>query len=617
MGIYYTLEELKDAILRTAMGERHDHYNHTVDVAKFAHQIMTGDDQAELVVEYKRGEKKEAKKQRVHITNSMTRECSNAVRAQFEEMARVDNVLEQVMYTPEGQSSDLKKMEVETAMDYFHEGDSLTKYLHEALLHLNFYDPNAFIVCEARYSEDDVERLDKPIPYPREVYSEAALNYEFVNGVLGWMVAREFMTFKDDNDNDVDLPLFTLYAPEYNIQVQEIGDRIIIDTELWENDGWEKITITPKSGRTRMFFYKEYHTRLKVNPAIRVGYMKDPHTNRETCTTPLWPAHHLFKDMIWTKSEYDLCRALHGFYQKFIYAPKCEYKNELQQPCIQGRCGGEICPQCDGKGVMVHTTVQDVVILEAPRRKEDMVPLSNFVHYEHIPMDLIERHKEDLQDMKRDVMRAVFQRDLVDRDEVASTATEIRDIQSSRYNVIHTYGQNWSKIWKHIVRVIANYQDNQEGLQVDHDFSSDFIIETLSELFYQRQKAVEANAPYEVIHNIDRKIAMKQNRDNAEEIQKMEAKEKWKPLREKSEGERMSIIMNLPELHPLRIRYVYFEEIFSKIYSQKNSQAFHDLSWEGQKNIIDAIVNDLIEENRPLVERQQQFRNIFNDNFEV
>src|SRR5690625_8048657 len=73
---------------------------------------------------------------------------------------------------------------------------------------------------------------------------------------------------------------------------------------------------------------------------------------------------------------------------------------------------------------------------------------------------------------------------------------------------------------------------------------------------------------------------MKQNRDNAEEIQKMEAKEKWKPLREKSEGERMSIIMNLPELHPLRIRYVYFEEIFSKIYSQKNSQAFHDLSWE-------------------------------------
>src|SRR5690625_4083473 len=185
MGIYYTLEELKDAILRTAMGGRHGHYNHPVDVAKFAHQIMTGDDQAELVVEYKRGEKKEAKIQLEHITNSLTRECSKAVRAQYEEMARVDNLIEQLMYTPQGQSSDLKKMEDETAMDYVHEGDSLTKYLHEALLHLNFYDPNAFIVCEARYSEDDVERLEKPIPYPREVYSAAALKYEYEHVVLG------------------------------------------------------------------------------------------------------------------------------------------------------------------------------------------------------------------------------------------------------------------------------------------------------------------------------------------------------------------------------------------------------------------------------------------------
>lgn len=617
MALHYTIEELVNAIERTAMGERHEHYDHTVKVAKFAHQIMTGDDQDDILIQYKKSEKEKAQKQRIRITNSMTRESSNAVKAQFEELARTDNVLEQIMYTPEGSASDVKRMEVESAINYFYENDTLTKYLHEALLHLNFYDPNAFIVCEARYPENDPQRLSKPIPYPIEVYSNAALNYEYVNGELGWLVTFTDNVFLDNNGNDIALPLYTLYAAGYNIQMQEIDSRAVIDRDMWEGQGWVIHEVTYRNRPSKSFFLKVYNTKLDINPAIRVGYLKDAETKRETCVTPLWAADHLFRDMIWTKSEYDLCRALHGFYQKFIYAPKCTHQNERGEKCIQGRCGGKVCDVCNGTGVKVHTTVQDVVVLEAPNRKEDMVPLENFVHYEHIPMDLIERHKKDLEDMKRDVMRAVFQRDLVDRSEVASTATEIRDIQSSRYNVIHTYGQNWSKIWKHIVRVIANYQDNQEGLQVDHDFSSDFIIETLSELFYQRQKAVEANAPYEVIHNIDRKIAMKQNRDNAEEIQKMEAKEKWKPLREKSEGERMSIIMNLPELHPLRIRYVYFEEIFSKIYSQKNSQAFHDLSWEGQKNIIDTIIDELIEENRPLVEQQQQFRNIFNDNIEL
>lgn len=615
MVLQYDKSELDKFIEDTAVhGHRHEYYSHTVSIADFAMKIMTGDNQDDIIIEYKTKESEKARKQRVRVTNSLTQKVANSVKSQYEELARVDNVVEQFYYENDGDAQQIKVDEITAAISNFYENDTLTKYLHEKVLHLNFYDPNAFIVCEAAYQKNDTLRQNKPQPYPLEIYSNQAVNYQFENGVLGWLVARQETKFtsKRDRNKEIKLPLYTLYAAEWTIQMQEVDD----EADYQVLDGWELRNYVLEGGTTKTFLVKDHHTLMKVCPAIRVGYYKDPETNLNTCVTPLWPAEHIFRDMIWTKSEYDLCRALHGFYQKFIYAPLCEYVDDHGHKCNRGKCGHDICPACDGAGVLVHTTVQDVVILDMPKDRSTAVPLSNFVHYEHIPMDLLRQHKEDLKDMEAAVNQAIFQRDLLNIGEIVSTATEIRDVQNSKYNVISTYGDNWSKVWKHLVDCVANYLGNEEGLIIEHDFSSDFIIETLNELYEQRAKAINANAPYAIIREIDRKIMMKQNRGNAVQVQILDAKEKWKPLREKSESERLTVISGLPELHPMRVRYEYFEEIFSEIYAQKRDKPFHTLNWEAQKTIIDEIVNRIIEENRPYFESRNQFRNIFDANTE-
>src|SRR5690606_16587005 len=141
-------------------------------------------------------------------------------------------------------------------------------------------------------------------------------------------------------------------------------------------------------------------------------------------------------------------------------------------------------------------------------------------------------------------------------------------------------------------------------------FSSDFVVETLAELFDQRQKAIGAQAPYSIIRNIDRKILLKQNRDSADLVKKIEAKERWRPLREKSETERLTIISQLRQDHPLRVRYEYFEEMFDEIFSDKVAPPFEDQAWQDQKARVDEIVQRIIDENAPQVQANNLFRNI-------
>jgi hypothetical protein len=603
-------EDLYEAIKATAIyEERHKHYKHTVAVAKKAYQYMTGEDQDEILLSYKVKESDPAKNQRLRVTNSVTQSVSNSVKAQFEELARADNVVDKYYYPTEStQNTDNLKL-IESRLDVFYENDTLSKYLHEAALHLNFYDPNSFIVIETAYEKDDPLKLKQPWVYPLEVYADQAVNYHYSNGVLQWLVANHKVEYDKKDGNKtvrVEADKYTIYAPEWNIVFQEIPDEVVFEIP----DGWEKQTFD-NDGKRRTFVTKIYATQNPINPASRVGYIKDPATNRETCVTPLWPADKIFRDLIWTKSEYDLAKALHGFYQKFQYGLPCDYINpDTNQSCSRGRVDGNVCPECNGKGVQVHTTMQESVILKMPPTKDKIIPLSDLIHYEHIPIELIARNNEDITESESKVYKAVFQRDIINKNEVSSTATEVRVTENSKYNVISTYGAHWSKMWMHAVEVVANYMDAADELITDHEFSSDFIIETISELFDQRQKAIGAQSPYEIIRNIDQKILRKQNRSDTENVRIVEAKEDWKPFREKTEAERVAIVSTLPDGHDLKVRYYYFEEIFDQIYGEPSTVPFHEMKWEGQKERIDAIVAQIILDNQSDYDRASSFRDI-------
>ena len=603
-------EELAKAIEQTAVyGARHAHYKHTVKVAKRAYQYMTGEDQDDIILEYKTDETPEGEQQRLRVTNSVTQYISNSVKAQFEELARVDNVVENYYYPESGDSFREKEKEIESRLDVFYANNSLKDYLHEAVLHLNFYDPNAFIVVEMCYEDGDQERKKKPWTYPLEVYADQAVNYHMENGVLQWLVANQKVSYvrrdAQGGQEEVIADKFTLYAAKWNIVFQELPD----DVEFEIPEGWAKVIYSEPSKEDKTFIVKYYDTKIDINPAIRVGYIKDPATNRETCVNPLWPADKIYRDLIWTKSEYDLSKALHGFYQKFQYAEKCGNKDpDTGEKCCRGKIGGRKCSECKGTGVNVHTSVQDVILLSMPETRDKIIPLSDLIHYETIPIELIERNNKDIQENEAKVLKAVFQRDLINKAEITSTATEVRVTENSKYNILSTYGKNYSRVWMHCVEVTAYYLEDEEGLIIDHEISSDFVIETLGQLFEQRQKAIAAQAPYQVIRQIDRKILMKQNRGEMDNVKRMEAKENWRPLREKSESERLTIITGLASLHPLKVRYQYFEEIFDEIFATKPE--FVDMAYEGQKEIVNEIVDRIIAESEEDNAKNNAFRSI-------
>lgn len=573
--------DLRQKIIDTAKGERHRHYDYTVKMAKLYKQIMTGDDQAELIVSYKLRETPEQKKQRIHITNSRTQYVGNKVMSVFDEIKRVDDIVDEIKWK---EKDDERLMKIHDRMSSFYNQQPLKKYLYESIQHFMFYDPNAFIVVEMRKDEqEDV------FTYPLEVTSEEAVNYEYKFGNLEYLVARHEITIKQEADVNGKFKgdknkgsRYLLYAPDVSIDLKQIGKYDDIP------DGYEQIMITVDTHKLT-FAIKEYDTKSKVNPAIQVGYIRDPETKRETFVSPLHPAMKIIMDLINTKSEYDLSKALHGFIQKYAYAMDCDFNREeagRRVSCHQGtlNTGGE-CPNCKGTGLILHKTVQDVVLIKAPDGREEHIPLEQMVHYVEIPDYIIEGQKNDIKDLERDVSLAIFNANAFDRSEVAVTATEKRLDLRSVYNVLSDYGDQYAEIYKHCVHLTAiHLMMDDEGFQVNFQFPSDFGLETISELIAQRKMASEASLPNHIIQCIDIKIMSKQCQDSPEEVAWQKSIEIHRPFRDKNSDELMFVLSSLPESDTLKRLYYNYEEVIAHI--RFANPDFYKYPYDQQRKLV-------------------------------
>lgn len=577
----YTPDELKSLFISIVEnGTRHKHYDRTVDYAKFCEKIMTGEGQDELIVSYKPRETDEQKQQRISITNSRTKFIAGKVYGAFAEVERADNVIKKLNYASDDDATKSKIAEIKQRLDVFHSNNSLEKYLHEAVRHLNFYDPNAFVLVEM-HPHDPIK--GKPYTYPVEVYSEQAYNYERHNGVLQYIVVEHIT--KHDKQN---LSKFTMYAPDVAFVLEELP----FGSKREVLEGQEKIEMK-RGGKSHFFVFEAFETKSKICPAVQVGYIKDAKTNRETFVSPLDPAEHLFLDVINTKSEYDLARALHGFVQKFAYADDCqyqEYEKDFIDTCRSGTMtSGGTCPKCEGTGLMFHTSVQDIILRRMPDGKDEHIPLSQMVHFVEIPESIIDRWKKDLKELETDIGVAIFNTDTFDRSEIAATATEKRLDLRNVHNTLAAFAANECRIYKHCALITAVHTQNDEGLQIERKYP-DFNVETVAELLARRATAIAANAPYPIVNAIDAVIIEKQASGDRDSVAKIQAWERHKPFKSKSEAERMFILAQLPYNSFEVVLWTYFDEICTDV-EMASPLPFHLISFEGQKEMIKAVVD--------------------------
>ena len=589
-------------------GYRHKHYDHTKKVAKWCYQMMTGDDQREYLVQYKNSETGEQKENRIKIYSSLTQYVSHKTMKAFDAVKRVDNIKEVLEYPEQGETQTKKIEEIRERLAKFYNNSHAKNYLHEAFQFFNFYDPNGFLVIEM----ENLDQLEKDVwTYPLEVTSKEAVDYKRRNGDLQYLTIMLPCKYKEKTDkNEVEEKegcAYTIYAADKAIRITELGEpgKAVVP----EGIGTIELK-SEQSDKATLFRYEEFETKSKVVPAIQFGYLKDPRTQRQTFVSPLYPAEKILKDLIITKSEYDLAKALHGFLQKFAFAEPCDFSMRPEKGprlnCNEGiMTDGSECPACKGTGYKLHHTVQDVILYELPRQGEgNGIKLADMVHYQEIPDHLIKAQKEDCEELANKVSKAVFNTEIFERSQVVETATAKRIDLDSVYNVLSEYSDHFALMYKFIVYITAVHLKNDDELSNEYVFPHDFKLESLMELIINRAEMVKAGVPMDAIFKQDLAIIERQYADDAETIARMAARLSWKPFYDKRENELMYVISTLDDDDFEKVLWTYYDRIMTDIENEKTKHKFHELDYSDQKEIIEKKVGEYQEKIRESIEKR-------------
>lgn len=614
----YNNTQLREILERViSKGLKHKHYDRTVALAKYYTQIRTGNDHAELIYQYKPRESDNQKEQRVAIYNSRTQSISNKTVSVFKRVPRSDNIVDNMYYMKEAAENAKRIEEIQSRFKNFHHGDTMKDYLTEAFEHYSFYDPNAWLLIEMRI--DDVK--EKPFVYPVEITSAQAIYYEWYNSELQYLVVKQTTDVnerdKSIKTNEADkhkiAPDIERAVDQYMAFKSRVGDKFLLyagdfaleytelpktkELSLSEEIFTDGVVVELKIGNDKKrFLAREYNTKSQICPVKQFGYIKDPETNRETYVAPDHAANHIYRDLINKKSEYDLVMALHGFLQKIQYAPICDYQTEYENNtdrCMDGKLSIShgTCPQCSGLGLKIHRTSQDIILIKWPEAKEEFIPLDQAIHYVDVPEHMVKTWRDEVSQLGKDVSLAVFNTQLFDREEIAVTATEKRLNTEAAYDVLFDYGSQLSAFFIFITKMAAIHTMNDEGLIIEHKISS-FQLDTIIDLLAQRRLALDAGSPYAIVQAFDMMILSKLAQDAPVNVEWVKVRDRFRPFREKSKEELMSILADKPDDYPKKVLYENFEDIMDEIeFTDKN---FLKKDLLQQRAIVDAFVAKII-----------------------
>jgi hypothetical protein len=556
-----------------------------------------------LIVSVRNRETKQQKEDRIKITNTRTKFVSQQIKSIWDEVERADNAVETIRYKENIREGSEYAMRLIEQMEGFTIDEDMRAYLHNKLKHLNFIDPNAFIILEFEPSEDE-----DPHIYPIIAYSNQVMDYDFGRKQLQYLhIRHEWHKYviegRGVNQKVVKEPAFKhyFYSPDVSWTMTELGKegKYKLPSELEDQDF--EIVATDEKEPTHYALQVFVHS-TGVTPAVQAGYIFDDETDQNTKVSILDAAENIYTDLINTKSEYDISKALHGFYKQYAYGNVCSNSAMIdgrRYVCNDGMIGDQKCTECEGHGLILHSSPQDVILIKRPNDKEEHIPLSQMVHYVQIPEHIMARQKKELEELEKKVVEAIFNHIPFDQSQVASTATEKRLMREGVYNKFEAFGKNYSRVYKQLVDITARHLMIDEGLVVQHHFKKDWHLESLEELITMRKAAEESGVPYQVIEKLDFNILQKQSQDSPEELEWQTAMNKFKPFKGKTESEIAILLNQLPNLSRQRNLYIFFDEVIERIRNSDdpNVNRFPEFPYERQNEIIISVLDQVVLEN--------------------
>ena len=593
--------------------EKHADYVRVNELHKLYKQLITGEGMGELLQQFTPRETKELFEQRVRITQHVTKTVSQNVMDIFFKVPRSNSVQRNISYV----NNDIKSLkELNAKLNEFWGDSSLDDYMNTRWFELNFIDPNAFIVTEWNQVDTTKERY---MPYPFEVDSKMAIQYEYFNNDLIYLVSEQEKKYlvwnrKEKKDIEYKSEIYTIYGLNSTVKFtqleKDVATVIHRNNKATINELWLKgeffFTVgdieyfIADNNKEEIYLVEEFTHNLGYVPAKRVGFKRDLFTNGRTFVSPLDKATPILMKMVKANSELDLTMALHAFPQKIQYSSRCKAHD-----CKEGTTlDGNICQRCNGSGYEIITSAQDAITLAMPKTKEEMADLSNIIRYEYPPVDLVKFQKEYIDSLTVYVKEAVFNTELFSKKEVSETATGKNISLQNVYDSLYPVASAYSKVWEFLVTTVADIIELSNGLIAFYHFSKDFKLKSLSDLYMDLKMVGDARASEFVKSAIETDIASIIYSEDERALKKYNVKQSFFPFSGKT-PEQITLLMGGNSVTSFtKCFYANFGQVFDIVEMEQanNSVDFYDLDRTKQMQLIEKVVNDIlanIEEEQP------------------
>lgn len=540
---------------------QHPWYDRVVKYQKLYEQLITGEDQDELLERYFYKESKEEIAKIKSITEPITSSVSNALISAFKKVLRTQPIVKKIDFQKD---ADTKKPIIEAALNNYYSGSSLEYYIEKRFHDLTFLDPNAFIVSEFIPPSADLRVKAKPFPF--EISSEQAVNFKLFNGVLQFLMVQDgnrLIIYLDDH-----AIVFTekeKSATATDGEGQFINGPVVISQRNESGAFVEQTIDLPVK-----FLYKdrvfdiEYFTHKQGRvPAERVGYVPDKKTKGQTFVNPFhYGALPYLMKSIKSVAELDLTMHSHTFPQKIAYRDGCSF--DANGVCSDSKMRIDQCTFCNKKGYLDHSSAKDVINFKLPRNNDELIDLSKLMYYFYPPIDGIKFQDEYINTLVEKCYKAVFNSEVFSKDQVQKTATGTNlDIQNA-YDPMSDYASKRDDYWMKSVLMVAVILDYNDCI-AERKTPKDFKLKSVTDLLNDLKTANESSAPSFITTEINRDIANQLYMDRPMEMLKYEVRQRLAPFSGKTANEIALLMVQDFVLKTDKVLYNYFEQFLEEL----------------------------------------------------
>ncbi|WP_187260753.1 hypothetical protein [Pontibacter beigongshangensis] len=585
---------------------RHRDYERVTTLADLYHKLISGEGIESLLQQFSRRESDEEFQQRKALTVQITEPLAESIKSPFYRPGRLDNIKRALYYE---QDNGTKREELEEVLAKFWGNEHLEKYLGTRFVDLNFSDPNAFVLVD--FEEFDY-RSEKAQPYPYEISSHEAINYEYRNNTLSWLICHTTKEVQNpDTGRNRKQERYYMYTPDFVLtatQVVDTSDTVayyydaleeglkpVKDFNVWGDNfaGWFKNGSDNKFDRFTLEVYQHNAGRVQ---ATRVGYKLDNQTQGRTFLSPMHAALPYFMKLIKSVSELDLSVSLHVFPQKSTFAELCPGVSETQV-CKGGKDPfGKTCQKCNGSGIQYHKSSQDMMVYPLPAKTpaNEVIPLSERQHYHELPIHIVQWLDNYVDKLSLKAIKAVYNSDIIERPQFGTTATEVNENKEEMHNTFFPFAERYSTVYRSLTWLCAKFTDLADGLEIVFEFPSDYKLKSERQMLEDLKAAKDSGASAFLVQEIENDIAKKRFADDETAYKKYLTKTRFTPFIGKSESYIAALFMSNDVRMEDKVLYNYVDTIFDDL--EMEVPGFFDLSYDRQSVIVMERVRQIISE---------------------